>query len=70
MVTMDQDLGEIRNVGQREQTPNYKKNKFLRSNLQVMTLVNNAVLYARKLLRVGIKYYHQKGSGVVLVRNT
>lgn len=26
-----------------------------------MTLVNNAVLYARKLLRVGIKYYHQKG---------
>lgn len=47
MVTMDQDLGEIRNVGQREQTPNYKKNKFLRSNLQVMTLVNNAVLYAR-----------------------
>lgn len=58
---MDQDLGEIRNVDQREQTPNYKKNKFLRSNLQVMTLVNNAVLYARKLLRVGISIITKKG---------
>ena len=34
------------NVGQREQTPNYKKNEFLIYNLQMMTLVNNAVLYA------------------------
>lgn len=46
MVTMGQELGEMGNVGQREQTPNYKKDKFLRPNLQVMTLVNNAVLYA------------------------
>ena len=46
MVTVSQELGEMGNVGQREQTPNYKKNKFLRSNLQMMTLVNNAVLYA------------------------
>ena len=51
MVTVSQELGEMGNVGQREQTPNYKKNKFLRSNLQMMTLVNNAVLYAWKLLR-------------------
>ena len=46
MVTVGQELREMGNVGQREQTPNYKKNKFLIYNLQMMTLVNNAVLYA------------------------